>query len=419
LISAAVPPGKIARTSRVWWKLLHAGALPLVAGVAAFSIGESAALQVVRDAWPLFAALAAAYVGAWMLSSEFERYPFVNQFEAALVSVSVTLLPAGLVFVAMPNSPFNTLALVVTGGCTGWYLADKLLYRYRDSRLLVLPGGMTRQLLATPGITQEAETASWFRSGTVDGIVADLHAVDDDQEQVLADSSMRGFPTYHAAYIYELLTARVLLGASCEASVNVRQRRYYPYVKRAMELALVVLTLPLTAPLMALTALAIRLESPGPVLFWQERVGRNGVPFQVVKFRSMAANNDGETRARFAGEDDERVTRVGRLIRTLRIDELPQFWNVLKGEMSLIGPRPEQIDFAERFAADLSLYAQRHRVRPGITGWAQVLHGYADDSATRRKLEHDLYYVKHQSVTLDLLIVYLTLKTILSGFGAR
>ena len=108
------------------------------------------------------------------------------------------------------------------------------------------------------------------------------------------------------------------------------------------------------------------------------------------------------------------------MIRKLRIDELPQFWNVIKGEMSLIGPRPEQVGLAENFGSDMDLYKHRHLVRPGISGWAQVLHGYAADiESTRRKLEHDLYYVKHQSVTLDLLIIYLTLKTILTGFGAR
>ncbi len=187
-----------------------------------------------------------------------------------------------------------------------------------------------------------------------------------------------------------------------------------------MDLLLVVLSLPVTAPLAVLTGLAIRLESAGSVLFWQERIGRGGKTFQMVKFRSMYAGNEGETGDVFADAEDDRVTRVGRLLRTLRIDELPQFWNVVKGEMSLIGPRPEQVGLAEHFSDDMALYEYRHLVRPGISGWAQVLQGYAaDEDATRRKLEHDLYYVKHQSVTLDLLIVYLTLKTILTGFGAR
>jgi lipopolysaccharide/colanic/teichoic acid biosynthesis glycosyltransferase len=231
---------------------------------------------------------------------------------------------------------------------------------------------------------------------------------------------MRGLPTYHTGYIYELLTARVMLGATCEASVDLRTRRFYPYFKRSMDLLLIGLSLPITGPIMALTALAIRLESKGPILFWQERVGRGGETFELAKFRSMYSGNEGEDDDVFADEQDDRVTAVGRVIRKLRIDELPQFWNVLKGEMSLIGPRPEQVGLAEDFDDSLSLYHTRHLVRPGITGWAQVLHGYAaDEDETRRKLEHDLYYVKHRSVILDLLITYLTFKTILAGSGAR
>jgi len=200
----------------------------------------------------------------------------------------------------------------------------------------------------------------------------------------------------------------------------VQQRRYYPYFKRSMDLVLIALSVPVTVPLATLTALAIRLESSGPVLFWQERIGRDGATFQMAKFRSMYVGNEGESDEVFAEEEDDRVTTVGRLIRKLRIDELPQFWNVLKGEMSILGPRPEQVGLVEDFNDDMNLYQYRHLVRPGISGWAQVLHGYtADTESTRRKLEHDLYYVKHQSVTLDLLIVYLTVKTILTGFGAR
>jgi lipopolysaccharide/colanic/teichoic acid biosynthesis glycosyltransferase len=124
--------------------------------------------------------------------------------------------------------------------------------------------------------------------------------------------------------------------------------------------------------------------------------------------------------ARFAEESDPRITRVGRLIRKYRIDELPQFWNVLKGEMSLIGPRPEQVGFVHRFDQEIQHYTHRHSVRPGITGWAQIRNGYAADTKeTRRKLSYDLYYVKHCSFTLDLLIVCLTVKTILTGFGSR
>jgi len=419
VVSAALPPNRIIRTRKIWSKLLHAAALPLLVGVFVFWLQGEFSVALFRQAWPVMALLALAYLGAWVLNSKFERFPFLNQFEMALVSVGVTLGPVGGIFALMPGSPINRLALLATLGSMGWYLADKCLHRYRNSRLLVLPGGATDRVLASPGVTAEANDG-WFRAGPLDGIVTDLHTSMSDFADVLADYSMKGLPTYHAGYIYELLTARVLLGASCKTSLDVQTRRYYPYVKRGMDLLLIAGSLPLTLPLGVGTALAIRLESRGPVLFWQERIGRDGETFQMAKFRSMYAGNAGEDDDVFADEEDDRVTTVGRLIRKLRIDELPQFWNVLTGDMSLIGPRPEQVGLAEDFSDDMNLYEYRHLVRPGISGWAQVLHGYAADTeATRRKLEHDLYYVKHQSVTLDLLITYLTVKTILTGFGAR
>ena len=420
VLSAALPLGRAARRpKRMGATLLHAAALPLLVGLAVLWLDSGGSGTLFWRAWPMMAVLAAAYVGAWRLSSKFERFPFINQFEAALVSMGITLVPAGLFFAAQPGSPLNTLALLATVGSVGWYLADKFLDRYRPSRLLVLPGGGTDRLFAVPGVSRVEERGG-TRSRTLDGVVADLHAARDGAADAPADCGMEGLPTYHTGYIYELLTARVPLGAGARTRVDVRTRRYYPYVKRGVDLLLIGLSLPVTIPLMALTALAIRLESRGPVLFWQERLGQGGEPFQMVKFRSMYVGNDGEDCAVFTSEADERVTTVGRLLRTLRVDELPQFWNVLKGEMSLIGPRPEQVGLAEDFDEDLALYHTRHLVPPGITGWAQVLHGYAaDEDETRRKLEHDLYYVKHRSVLLDLLIVYLTLKTILTGFGAR
>lgn len=420
LISAPLPPNKIIRTRKIWSKLLHAAALPVLVGLGVFWLQGEFSVALFQRAWPVMALLALAYLGAWVLNSKFERFPFLNQFEMAFLSVSLTLVPAGGVFAAMPGSPINRLALVATLGSIGWYLIDKFLHRYRNSQLLVLPGeDVTDRLLASLGVSVVEEN-KWFRPGPLDGIVTDLHTSLDEYSDTLADYSMKGLPTYHSGYIYELLTARVLLGASCKASVDVRTRRYYPYVKRTMDLLLVGLSLPITLPLVVLTACAIRLESRGPVLFWQERIGRGGETFQMAKFRSMYHGNPGEDGDVFANEDDDRVTTVGRFIRKFRIDEVPQFWNVLKGEMSLIGPRPEQVGLAEEFTDDMTLYEYRHLVRPGITGWAQVLHGYtADAEGTRRKLEHDLYYVKHQSVTLDLLITYLTFKTILTGFGAR
>jgi lipopolysaccharide/colanic/teichoic acid biosynthesis glycosyltransferase len=181
----------------------------------------------------------------------------------------------------------------------------------------------------------------------------------------------------------------------------------------------VLISLPTLLPVLWVVAVLIRLDSAGPVLFFQRRVGKSGRPFNMVKFRSMCHRADADG-AKFTSAADQRTTRLGRFIRKTRIDELPQFWNVLIGDMSLIGPRPEQVPFVARFAKEIPFYEYRHMIKPGITGWAQVTQGYAGSvDETRIKLAHDLYYIRHYSIFMDLLIVLKTICTMLTGFGAK
>ena len=176
----------------------------------------------------------------------------------------------------------------------------------------------------------------------------------------------------------------------------------------------------LTLPIMALVAVAVKLSSPGPILYRQARVGKNGAPFVVYKFRSMRIDAEAETGAVWASKDDPRATGVGRLLRQLRLDELPQFFNVLRGEMSLVGPRPERPEFVKTLSEQIPYYRQRHCVKPGITGWAQVNHKYGDTlEDTVTKLEYDLYYIKNISPSLDAYIILHTLKTIVLSRGAQ
>ena len=190
-------------------------------------------------------------------------------------------------------------------------------------------------------------------------------------------------------------------------------------MKRVLDLCAAFILLVCTSPIMLLAALAVRLESPGPVIYSQRRVGLFGKTFTVFKFRSM--RNDAEKNgAVWAMKSDPRVTKVGKFIRKTRIDELPQLWNVLKGEMSLIGPRPERPEFVEELEKEIPFYSLRHAVKPGVTGWAQVCYPYGssvDDS--RRKLEYDLYYAKNMSLLLDIKIVLKTIGVILFPKGAR
>ncbi len=190
--------------------------------------------------------------------------------------------------------------------------------------------------------------------------------------------------------------------------------------KRLFDVGSSSLLLVLAMPLMVLTALAIVLESPGPVFYRQERVGEGGQPFRVIKFRSMRTDAERDGVARWATADDQRVTRVGRWIRKLRIDELPQVINVLRGEMSFVGPRPERPTFVEQLQREIPYYGLRHSVKPGITGWAQLRYAYgASVKDAEEKLKYDLYYVKHQSFMFDLLVLLQTVEVVLFGKGAR
>ena len=193
----------------------------------------------------------------------------------------------------------------------------------------------------------------------------------------------------------------------------------YQLVKRLFEIVISLVIICLTSPLLILTYLLIKTTSPGPVIFKQERVGLDSKSFTIFKFRTM--HLDSEVKGQqFATQDDPRIIRYGRFLRKSRIDELPQIWNVLRGDMSLIGPRPEQRDLFDALCADIPQFALRQLVRPGITGWAQTVQGYAyDEDSSRVKLSHDLYYIRHIGPTLDLLIIARTLTTILTGFGSR
>ena len=174
------------------------------------------------------------------------------------------------------------------------------------------------------------------------------------------------------------------------------------------------------SPLMALTALAVKFSSPGPVLYRQVRVGLDDVPFTVYKFRSMRVDAEAGTGAVWASKDDPRVTRVGRIIRKLRFDELPQLFNTLKGDMSIVGPRPERPEFVDMLAQQIPYYRQRLAVKPGITGWAQINHKYGDTVLDAMiKLEYDLYYIKHVAPALDFYIIFHTLKVMLLSKGSQ
>ncbi len=254
-------------------------------------------------------------------------------------------------------------------------------------------------------------------------LAVDLRAVlSDEMARFVSSCSIAGYPMRSLVAAYEEHTGRlaiVHLLEGWELTVALSDRVPYVKTKRVMDTVLVLLASPVALVLGALIAAAVKLDSKGPVIFTQRRIGLEGRAFTLYKFRTMRSPDDPQ-HPRFAAPGDDRLTRVGRLLRRVHIDELPQLWNVLKGDLSLVGPRPEQGGFVEWFSETIPFYSHRHLVRPGITGWAQVNYGYADSEAdTIEKLSYDLYYVKHISPWLDLEILGKSLWTIASGAGAR
>jgi sugar transferase (PEP-CTERM system associated) len=241
---------------------------------------------------------------------------------------------------------------------------------------------------------------------------------------VLLDCKMRGLAIEDAVDSYERLAGRIWVeGLRPEWVVysdGFRRGAVQRIVKRSLDIAVALSVLALTVPLMLFIAIAIKLESAGPAVFAQERVGRQGTTFTLYKFRSMRQDAEVQSGPVWAGENDHRITPLGRILRKCRLDELPQVWNVLRGEMSFVGPRPERPYFVSLLREHIPFYDLRHYVAPGITGWAQVMYPYgASVEDSYRKLEYDLYYSKHMSLLFDLRVLIKTVQVVLLGRGAR
>lgn len=198
------------------------------------------------------------------------------------------------------------------------------------------------------------------------------------------------------------------------AGRNQRDSRLMTVVRDMVHRGLALIGLVFSFPIAVFTAILVKLESRGPIFYKQERVGKNGRTFHVIKFRSMKTDAEADGKPVWATSNDDRTTRIGRIIRKIRVDEIPQFWNIIKGEMSFVGPRPERPHFVEQLAHEIPFYEHRHLVAPGLTGWAQIKYPYgASVDDARQKLQYDLYYIKNQSLALDLVIVFDTIKTVL------
>lgn len=325
---------------------------------------------------------------------------------------------SGILFITFSNS----FVLINSLLATLFFVGDFIRRNRHLPNMAYIPHGRA-------GSAAQIPHANWICLNTpelpqtpVQAVVADLHCPDlsADWQRFLAACTLDGIPVYNIRQIEESLTGRVKIRHLYENDLgSLLPPAGYMLVKRLLDILCVLVVLPFVLPLMLLTAIAIRLESTGNVLFVQNRVGQGGREFKIYKFRSMRTDSE-QNGAQLAQVGDSRITRVGSFIRKTRLDELPQFFNILKGDMSLIGPRPEQKVFVEQFEKSIPFYQYRHIVKPGLSGWAQVTQGYASNTdETQVKIEHDFYYIKHFSFSLDVLIMFKTVKIILTGFGAR
>ncbi len=322
-------------------------------------------------------------------------------------------------------------ACLISSIAISYLVTAKIRHANPRMRHYIVPGGNTGGLLGRAGFVEapsvEALSELVANSQVSGSIVADLHHDHTPEwERLLAKAALKGIPVYHYRLLEEALTGEVRINHLRENELgSLIPNLPYRTAKRGFDIVAVLLIGPILLPLLALLAIAIRLESRGPAIFVQERIGFRGESFRMYKFRTMAVQSPDEAEAdqrdrAITKDNDNRITRIGRYLRKTRLDELPQAWNILKGDMSWIGPRPEAYSLADWYEAEIPFYSYRHIVRPGITGWAQVNQGHvADLDSVRAKLRFDFYYVKNLSLWLDILIALKTLRVVVQGIGAK
>ncbi len=372
----------------------------------------------------LIANAAAVLLAFWMRLSV-ESYPGIRR---AYVFLPSALAAHGLVLVwfVLTRLPYDRVALVL-----GFLVHVLWLYiifvsadRGARRRVAIVPFGRMqslRKIAAIHWLTLARPRLHEARG--CEAIVADFNAdLPEEWQAFLAEAAIAGRIVYQVKQLSESLTGRVELEHLSENSFGslVPERGYF-YFKALADFMLAVLLLPLALPVMLVVAAAIRLDSEGPAFFCQVRIGHAGKRIVVYKFRTMREAPGADERATaMTRDDDSRITRIGRFLRKSRLDELPQLLNILKGEMSWIGPRPEAEVLSRWYETEIPFYRYRHVVKPGISGWAQVNQGHvAEIEQVHRKLQYDFYYIKYFSPWLDLFILLRTIKTVLNGFGAR
>lgn len=355
------------------------------------------------------------------------RYPGVERAAAIIpgFSVSFGLLVAVFLMVRLDYSRWG-LAGSYFSVILIFYVGYSQVFGRKKLRIGILPlGGEIPLLTKIEGIDWVLLDNPEVSVEGVQAIAVDLRVdLPDEWDKLIADFALSDIPVYHSKHLAESLTGRVELEHLSETNYGtLSPPESYMLPKHLFDRLSALLSLLILAPLLIMVAILIRMDSPGPAIFQQTRIGFRGKPFTVYKFRTMRMRVIDETAQRddaITRENDVRITGLGRILRRSRIDELPQIINILMGEMSWIGPRPEAAVLSEWYEAEIPFYRYRHIVRPGVTGWAQVMQGHvADVGGVRSKLHYDFYYIKNFSLWIDVLIMFKTFNTIISGFGSK
>ncbi|QDM41016.1 sugar transferase [Altererythrobacter sp. TH136] len=363
--------------------------------------------------------------GIWLLRNV-TTYPGVETSAYILPSLGIAFSFLLLVFV-FGRFEYNRLTLLLAFAISIAWLFYVHFRRQRVQKLLVgivdLTGTFRAPNLPTVVWSSLSDPRSEDWMG-LDAVATDLRVdLPEEWDRALASMALAGIPVFHLKHLMESLTGRVELEHLSENSFgSLIPLSAYQRVKYIADWLTAVVAIILLLPVLLLTAIAVRLSSPGPVIFRQTRTGFRGEPFTVYKFRTMRVDGSGgDSRiSAMTQPNDSRVTLLGRFLRKTRLDELPQIVNILRGEMSWIGPRPEAIVLSQWYESEIPFYRYRHIVRPGITGWAQVCQGHAAGvDEVRNKLHYDFYYIKNFSPWIDALIIARTIRTMLTGYGSR
>ena len=361
----------------------------------------------------------AAIVAAHLSLQRLGILPLITARGLILPTFLVTFAMAALVLYAfrIPVGRYQVWSAFVIA--VVWYYAVSVLRGRLLRPIIGLLGVPSQIVTGLPGNVEWRVIVGNRLPLNLSAIVVDPNAsLDIECSRLITQLVLDGVPVYHRAHFEEGLAGKVRF--ACEADNNfgaLLPSLAYLRLKRVVDVLGVLILLPVIALILLPALVTVKLDSPGPLLFRQTRTGYRGRPFICYKLRTMRCDEGGPA---FTLDGDPRITRHGRFLRKWRIDELPQVLNILKGEMSWIGPRPESIQLATYYSSNVAFYDYRHAVRPGISGWAAVHQGNVGEvDAAREKLEYDFYYIKYFSIWLDILIAFKTMQTVWSGFGSR